>query len=234
MRTLYLFIYLPLISIAFTNCVSKQSKPIPIDLDRAAGAIPYSAFVDEIEYRELNTRDSCILSEIEKIYIDNDTLLIQDKLNGGILTFDRKGKLISQINFFGEGPEEFITITAFCIDPEKNIIYIWDYPSQKIKKYTYQGDFIGADKSEFFVRDFTVLKDGNRLCVFPCYSEYLPSGIWISDKKDQIVKDFQVDVPQGEKIEFAGTNYNIDHDSIFIYDRNHDYLYSSKFLDADL
>ena len=209
MRTLYLFIYLPLISIAFTNCVSKQSKPIPIDLDRSADAIPYSAFVDEIE----------------KIYIDNDTLLIQDKLNGGILTFDRKGKLISQINFFGEGPEEFITITAFCIDPEKNIIYIWDYPSQKIKKYTYQGDFIGADKSEFFVRDFTVLKDGNRLCVFPCYSEYLPSGIWISDKKDQIVKDFQVDVPQGEKIEFAGTNYNIDHDSIFIYDRNHDYLY---------
>ena len=225
MKTLYLFIYLPLISIAFTNCVSKQSKPIPIDLDRSADAIPYSAFVDEIEYRELNTRDSCILSEIEKIYIDNDTLLIQDKLNGGILTFDRKGKLISQINFFGEGPEEFISITTFCIDPEKNIIYIWDYPSQKIKKYTYQGDFIGADKSEFFVRDFTVLKDGNRLCVFPCYSEYLPSGIWISDKKDQIVKDFQVDVPQGEKIEFAGTNYNIDHDSIFIYDRNHDYLY---------
>ena len=32
-------------------------------------------------------------------------------------------------------------------------------------------------------------------------------------------------MPQGEKIEFAGTNYNIDHDSIFIYDRNHDYLY---------
>ena len=71
MRTLYLFFYLPLISIVFTNCAPEQSKPIPIDLDKATDTIPYSAFVDAIEYRELNTKDSCILSEIEKIYIDN-------------------------------------------------------------------------------------------------------------------------------------------------------------------
>lgn len=209
----------------FLSCVKSDPNRLIIDLDQSEESIKYSTFIDSISYIELNTKDTCLLSDIEKIYIDNDTILVWDKKEAGILTFNSSGELIKQINYYGKGPQEFITISAFCIDPERNIIYIWDYPSQRINKYTYSGEFIGYDKSDSFVRDFTVLGNEDKLCILPFYSKYSPYGIWISDINNKTIREFNIPIPIDDQVEFSGTYYNVDNDSIFIYDRNFDNLY---------
>lgn len=219
----YLFSTLSLLLLSCGH--TEEQNPILIDLDKTTEEIRYSDFVDSISYIELNTRDSCIVSDIEKIYMDNDTILIWDEQEAGILTFDDKGKLVNQLNHYGQGPGEFITITAFCIDPQTNTLLVWDYPSQRINKYTYSGEFLGYNRCELFVRDFTPLNRERKLCILPFYSESHPSGIWISDSTNHILKDLEIPVPMNDKVEFSGTYYNVDGDSIFIYDRNYDYLY---------
>lgn len=209
----------------FVSCTKKNQEKITIDLEQAIDAIMYSDFIDSISYIELNTNDTCLLSDIEKIYIDNDTILIWDKKDAGILTFSNSGEFIKQINYYGKGANEFITISSFCIEPNKNIIYIWDYPSQRINKYTYKGEFIGYNKSDLFVRDFTVLRNEEKLCILPFYSEYLSYGIWISDINNKTIKQFDIPTPIDDQVEFSGTYYNIDNDTTFIYDRNYDMLY---------
>lgn len=209
----------------FLSCVKNDPENITIDLDQSKDTIKYSNFIDSVSYIELNTNDSCLLSDIEKIYIDNDTVLLWDKKDAGILVFNNSGKLVNQIDYYGKGPSEFITISAFCIDPKKNIIYIWDYPSQRINKYTYSGEFIGYNKSDLFVRDFTILPNEDKLCILPFHSEYLPYGVWLSDINNKTIKKFDIPTPIDDQVEFSGTYYNIDNESIFIYDRNFDKLY---------
>lgn len=225
MKHLILFTILHIELLFVCSCTENNPKRYIIDLNQTKESIQYSSFVDSVSYIELNTNDTCLISDIEKIYIDNDTIILWDKKDAGILTFNSSGHLIKQINYYGKGPKEFITITAFCINPLSNTIYIWDYPSQKINKYTYSGDFIGYEKNDSFVRDFAVLENNYKLCILPFYSKSSPYGIWITDIRNELVKNFDISTPVDDQVEFSGTYYNIDNDSIFVYDRNFDNLY---------
>lgn len=195
---------------------------ITIDLDEKGNSILYSQFVESIDYIELNTKDSCIVSEINKILIDNDTIFVLDKKNAGILIFTIEGKMINQINHYGNSPEEFINIRAFTIDPISNYIYILDTYSQKINKYNYNGEFIESQKTTLYIRDFAVLKNEIFLCILPYYSKYSPFGIWTTDINNNIVKNIKFDIPIEDKFEFIGHYTNLSDQGVYYYDRNWD------------
>lgn len=207
------------------SCTKNNDDSINIDLESCTDLILYSQFTESIEYIELDTKDSCLISDIAKIYLDNDTFVILDEKHAGIFSFTGRGEYISHIDYYGEGPGEFIDISAFCIDPILNQICILDYGRQQIIKYDYKGRFIKSYKCPLFVRDFTVLKNESNLCILPFYSKSLPSGIWISDSNNTIIKDFKMEVPKDDQIEFTGTYYNRQEEGITYYDRNNDDIY---------
>ena len=93
----------------------------------------------------LETKDECLISEIDKIKIFRDTLYILDGKAGSILVFDNEGKYISKIHKPGKGPGEYVEITAMAVN-EKYII-VADNFSKKQLLYSHTGDFI----SEKFV-----------------------------------------------------------------------------------
>ena len=199
-----------------TSCVNTPSSksPVKIDLDQLGDSIVYSEFAKELSYIELNTNDSCILSDIERIYMDDDTIVILDKKRAGVLVFTNDGKFVNQLNYYGEGPGEFVTVTAATIDPVLNNICVWDYATGKINKYTYNGDFVKSYKSDFFVRDFVVLQNEINLCILPYYSKSLPSGIWTSDTSNVIIKKIDTNVPKEDQVELTGTYYNQENQGI--------------------
>lgn len=220
------YIYI-LALILFSSCSThnQEHSILKVDLDYANDTINYSTFVDSVSYIELNTNNTCLLSDINKIYLDNDTFLIWDSKKGGILSFNQKGKFIKQINYYGNGPEEFVAIKAFCIDPIKNYICVWDYPSERINKYTYSGIFVESEKNNNFVRDFAIFEDGSKLCILPFYSQSLPYGIWTSDSKNDIIKKYDIKIPKDHLVEFSGTYCNQSRDDVYYYDRNWDQMY---------
>lgn len=219
-------IYSLLLLICLTgSCSQEKTSNVPeltIDLEDTKETILYSQFAKSLDYVELNTNDSCIISGIRNIFLDDDTLIVLDKRKAGILIFTSEGKLVNQINHFGNAPEEFIRIRAFTIDPILNQIHILDSSSQKINIYNYNGDFIKSIKTRLFVRDFAVLKDGVRLCILPYYEEHLPYGIWTIDKEDNIIKKINFDIPKDDKFEFVNLYTNLSDQAVYYYDRNWD------------
>lgn len=225
MKNIYIiFISLNSIFILMVSCNHKNvSIPnIIIDLEKKENSILYSQFVESLDYIELNTNDSCIVSSIENILIDGDTIFVLDRKNAGILIFTAEGKMINQINYYGNSPEEFINIRAFTIDPILNNIYILDTYSQKINKYNYNGEFIESKKTSLYIRDFAVLKNEVFLCILPYYSKYSPYGIWTTDISNNKIKNLKFDIPIEDKFEFIGLYTNLSDQGLYYYDRNWD------------
>lgn len=209
------------------SCTKKDNISIPtitVDLDNTKETIQYSQFAKSLDYIELNTNDSCIISGIQNIFLDDDTLILLDNKKAGILIFTSEGKFINQINHYGNALEEFISIRTFTIDPVLNQIYILDGHSQKINIYSYKGEFIESKKTTLYVRDFAVLKDEIKLCILPYYEEHLPYGIWTTDKENNIIKKINFDIPKEDKFEFLSLYTNLLDQAVYYYDRNWDNL----------
>lgn len=193
-----------------------------IDLDNTKETILYSQFVKSLKYVELNTNDSCIISGINNLFLDDDTLIIQDTKKAGVLIFTSDGKLVNQINHYGNSPQEFIKIRAFTIDPVHNRIYILDTFSQKINTYSYKGDFIESKKTSLYIRDFAILEDGTMLCFLPYYEAHSQYGIWTTDQDNNIIKKLTFDIPKDDQFEFVGLYTNLADQAVYYYDRNWD------------
>ena len=204
------------------SCNSKDSNKITIDLNNDYDHIKYSSFIDSLSYITLNTNDSCLISGIINVYKDGDTLLIRDDKRGGIFIFTINGEFIKQINYYGQGPHEFSRIGAFAIDTIFNHICIYDSGSQKINKYDYKGNFIKSTLIDYIFRDFAVMDD-NYLFIMPTHmGDYQPSGIWLSDSYNNVIKTLKNDVPEKDRFAFIFINYNYSINGIYYYDRNRD------------
>lgn len=218
-----------LISIIFilflTACrhAAFDANPIRLDLDEEVESIPYSAFAKSVEYFRLDTRDSCLLSGIRRIYADLPYLFIEDEKKGGVFIFTVSGQFIKQINTYGNGPEEFLDITAFTVDPSLKHLCIHDGYSGKLMKYTYEGEFIRSAKNDVLIRDFAVFPKEQHLCIMPSYREGLPTGLWLQNPGDTaILRTIDNDVPKEDQFEFVYTFYNLASNGIYYYDRNWD------------
>lgn len=210
------------------SCVSHQDKEnvINIDLNHSMPYISYSQLTDSISYLTLNTIDSCLISGVEKICTDGDTIILKDNKRGGVFVFTQQGKFVKQINYVGNGPEEFVEVNSLAVDKEKNLICIYDISGQKINKYTYQGQFVESVPMKHFIRDFAVLGENAQCMILPFYAQKSECGVWLADARNEVIKHLLPDVPKEHKFEYMSTYYNqTAPDEIYYYDRNNDYLY---------
>jgi hypothetical protein len=72
-------------------------------------------------------------------------IMIADDGGGGqnnIILCERSGKFIRTIGRTGEGPGEFLNAWLTFMDPSENYIFIADYRSNKLIKYSVSGEFI--------------------------------------------------------------------------------------------
>jgi hypothetical protein len=191
---------------------------ITIDLNKKTPRILYSSFVDSLYYVTLDLSDDVILSEVERLYIDGDYLLIQDEKLGLFVFSLEKRMLIKVIDYFGHGPEEFYSIRTFTCDPDKKHLLIYNYPF--IHKYTYDGVFIESIKNENvnFI-DMYYTNTGEYICIAPeDVGPNVPCGVWLADSTFQYVKNLK-DIPSEQKLFTRSTFYNRAEDGIYYYDR---------------
>jgi len=113
----------------------------------------------DVEYIPLETGRE-FLCQRRVLAIGKDMIIIaNDRDDGDIFIFDRNGKGLRKINRRGQGPEEYLTISAFVLDEDNNEIIIRDITSRKILVYDLNGKFkrnIGNEENNmiFAMRNF--------------------------------------------------------------------------------
>lgn len=131
-------ILLSLLLLLLLSCEENSNK-IPINLSKHVPEIYFSEFADSISYLTLDMRDSCLISEVDHIFVDSNHIFIEDKGSNGIFIFDENNRYKNRINYYGRGPGEFIRLSTACINPTDNQIGIYDDFSRKILIYSYEG-----------------------------------------------------------------------------------------------
>jgi hypothetical protein len=145
MRRKYVLLY-----VILCLCISCNQPKQPINYERASyfinldsikreGVLKTSDIFKKINVIILEKHDYAIISDISSFAVfDNQIFILDNYKVGKLFVFDKTtGKYLRQIGTKGEGPEEYRTITDFCIDPDRKEIYVMDdfYTRERIHKY---------------------------------------------------------------------------------------------------
>jgi hypothetical protein len=131
--------------------VSSYSKDDPVVINlknivKNEQEVPISRFVDKIEYIPLQTVSECLISNIRKIFLTNEYIIIWHDSPGTstpILLFERKsGKFIRAIGKRGRGPEEYLRPLNCFFNPYNNQVYA--RADNSIKIYSLDGKFLAS------------------------------------------------------------------------------------------
>jgi len=90
-----------------------------IDLD-STEVISISDIFESIDVVQLDTNEDCLISSISKvIYHDNKYFILDLKLQS-LFCFDSNGRFLFKIFQKGQGPEEYLYLSDFNVDPYNN------------------------------------------------------------------------------------------------------------------
>lgn len=98
----------------------------------------------QIVYVPLETKEECLIGEVEKIIVKQDKIFVADfTVSKTLFVFDMQGKFLFKINKRGKGPGEYIQFHDFDVNIDGSI-YLWDINLCK---------FIICDSTGTFVRE---------------------------------------------------------------------------------
>ncbi|MDR2425119.1 MAG: 6-bladed beta-propeller [Prevotellaceae bacterium] len=95
----------------------------------------------------LETTDDNLIAYIGKVQFYNSQIYVMDGKQKSIFIFDKDGKYLRKIFRHGQGPEEYVYLDDFTIDPATGNIRIYDGSSDFVLDYTGDGAFIGKRKA---------------------------------------------------------------------------------------
>lgn len=144
--------------------------------------LPLSFLTEKAEIIKLDNQDEALVSSGYVLVSDN-YLLVWNKQHNPFKLFDRKGKFLTTIGSYGQGPNEYLNVYDAQLDEPNNRIYILPWQSSQILVYDLKGNpqpsiplCLRAPKGTFHinVQDSTVAVV---LLPFPGY----PAVAWTQD-----------------------------------------------------
>lgn len=167
------FSILALLLGVFVSCINRgngvdDDTCLTLNLDELSDMAPT---IKDLLYLPLETNDSCLIADVDKILFMHNRFYIFDKQEKTVYIFDDNGKFVHKIRAIGNGPGEYIAPSDIDIDEEGNV-YIADNPRKTIIKYPldntkpietievgdYFLDFIIADSNYIYLGDMA--RDG--------------------------------------------------------------------------
>lgn len=197
MLRLIFFILLAHCSIQSFSQLNKAESQISI-VNLAEGfnnnqKIPLSKIANFIKYIPLETTNDNYISQIKKIVIEKNCILVLDEKANKLLLFNLDGHYQCSIGREGKGPGEYVRITNIEVSPSRNLIYIFDVASAKILTYNFEGEFMGNLRHPLLGYWVTLLDDKYFVYFDPARSYRYAGGFYkaiITDLNGKIVKKF--------------------------------------------
>ena len=128
----------------------------------------------DVEYIPLETTDEFITKGFVKAVGSEFIVATNLGTDGDIFIFDRSGKGVRKINRFGQGGEEYASISTVLLDDDQQELFVQDYAARKVLVYDLYGNF----KRSFKYHDTSYyenmyLFDRENLI---CYKGYSPTA----------------------------------------------------------
>ena len=104
-------------------------------------AIPFSIFVDNVEFIPLETTDECLIGDacIVSSITQKDIFVFDYEK---CYRFDRNGKFLNAIGAKGNGPGEYTRPMRAIVDTLNQWVYFPDHWTGRLLKYDYSGNFL--------------------------------------------------------------------------------------------
>ena len=155
------------ISFSLTCCSDKkiEGEYLVIDVVNSAGKyqrVYCSDYFSSIELIPLETREECLLDVVPypKIVLNDSCIFMRG--NNRLFAFNHSGNFLNQIGERGQGPEEYLYLTNYFLNPDKPAVCVESYP--KIIEYDFNGNFISSFKrltvSRNLLRNYSYAGDG--------------------------------------------------------------------------
>lgn len=179
MKSLY-FYYTTLLSLLLFSCDYSNTFSSPyicvldkIDVDSLTdrASILYSQLYSDVEYIPLETTESSLITMITKMEIlDNESILVFDRMKGTVYLFGKDGKFLRQIGCKGNGHNEYTFIQDMAYDKYNNQIIIFDSAKNIFMFYDKDGNYLSSLRLSCFPSSFSVV-DKEHLCLYLNYSD---------------------------------------------------------------
>lgn len=132
--------------------------------------IKLSGLITDYKFIPLETREDCMIGQIDKIIFHDDKFYILDSRKAkGLFVFSIDGKFIHKISKTGRGPGEFNMPRDFCFEPKTNNLVVLEY--NFLKYFKEDGTYIKTLELPFQSYKFT-FSDENHIIFYTSGNEY--------------------------------------------------------------
>jgi hypothetical protein len=125
-------------------------------LSQLPSHLKVSTFANSIDYIPLETNDTVLIGEIDKIIKRADKLFVMDKMTGTIFCFNSEGKFLYKLMEKGNGPGEYYSIGDFNVTENEEIVI---YSSSQGLLFYNEDGFIRKINSSIIAENFYLDKD---------------------------------------------------------------------------
>lgn len=132
-------------------------EPIQITLTDLDEKENLANYVTNFKFLKLKTDLKII--DIDKVVYYSESYYVLDKKASQLMVFNGEGDFINRIGERGNGPGEYLRITDFEIDKEKQQILILSEPNRALFIYGLNGNFVKRLNLDFFVNGFVLSKN---------------------------------------------------------------------------
>ncbi len=144
----------------------------------------------------LEMNEKSIIGGITQMELTDEHIFILDKKTSSLLMFDRDGTFIRSISSRGQGPEEYLGMSAFYLKDKK--IHIIDPLKMKILIFNFDGKFIKAIDSSSEILPFVAgvkTPDGKQMLCHTTLNWIDNYGCYLMDKPEKAVWEQLYDYP---------------------------------------
>ncbi len=168
---IYVAVYLCVAAVGLLSCKDKPSSveqddntgPLFLSLEslpNEKGEEFLSSIASEIKYLPLETKEKSIISGIAKIaLLNNGNILISS--GSALNLFNPEGKHIRQVSQKGNGPADFLRISAIAVNPSTDGFFL--QTNSKVIEFDKDGEYINSFPTEDRPMDMVIDTDGRIL-----------------------------------------------------------------------
>lgn len=133
--------------------VSGSTEQLKVKNPSQSSYFPWASLIDSVTLIPLQTNAESLISEVTKIEVLDDRVIVYDLRQRCVFLFTVNGKFLAKFSV-GEGPEELREPRDFCVDRKAGLIHVLSF--NEIGIYDLNGAFVKKRYFDFMKNDFFI------------------------------------------------------------------------------